>query len=304
MTVASPVPLHIMTSKPRPSLLNLFDPLLADAIKVPIPESPPMTPQKSREPHLEDKENMAPNELTMSAFFNRVSKNTNMKSTNHPSALLVDLEDREVLSEDCRTQVLPRAPLTELSVDDFAFSSDLSLNHCPSSSEIILSPLSPLRQTQLTASPLPAISENDSRHFEGSLVQNTQTPIDSGLPKTLEPWRERSQTSSSKGRLRPDGRNNSAKLFRRRSSIDISTTLSSLSSSPFHMPDASFDLINGEISFLTKSSEELNVDHEVQVDSWEPRTPVTSLAPHGPVSDESPLDLSRSTLIVSLKLRK
>ena len=300
-----------MASKPRPSLLDLFDPLLADAVRVPIPESPPMTPQKTRERSAENKENLAPNELTMSVFFNRISRNMsspNLKATGLPSGPLVDLEDTEIWPGDGKEQVSPRVPLTELSVDDFLMPSNSSLNYGSSNQKSVSQNRSffsgtvpsPLHQTQSATSPLPAISENDSCHCEGSIMHVTHSPVDSVLPQILESRRESLQTSPSKGLLFPDKNNNPDKQFRRRSSIDISATLSSLSSSSFHMPDASFDLVNGEISFLTKNFEEFDVDHDAQVDSWVPQTPRGSHPPQILISEESPLDLSKTngTLVV------
>ncbi|KAF8518217.1 hypothetical protein JB92DRAFT_3142116 [Gautieria morchelliformis] len=295
-----------MTSKPRPSVLDLFDPLLV-AVRVPIPQSPPTTPQKVLERGVENKENLSPNELAMSVFFNRISSNTyspTLKPTNISSGLLVELEDPELGLEDDQDYISPRVPLTELTMPDFPIpaSSPTSYGSSPkktsprchsSASAAISLPPSPLRQTQLASSPFPAISVNDALDNEGSLIRTTNADVDSAHDHEMRRGCHGLQTPPSKGLLLPNDHTRHTQS-RRRSSVDILTTLSSLSSfssGSFHLPDASFDLVNGEISFLNRSSEESDTDHDILVGSLEPQTPPESLSPQTLTSNESSLGL-------------
>ena len=277
-----------MPSKPRPSLLDLFDPLLAKAVNVPIPESPPTTPkapQRDLERGMENKENLAPNEITMSVFFNRISRTTCsplVKVASLSSGPLVELEDTDDRSEGSRSQALPRLPLTELSpaeVSAIAISPFISSHkrmspRHPKSSETTPLPPSPLRQTQLAFLPLPAISVNGiSSGHDDTLTQATQPPIDLSLSETIESGRGCMQMSSN-ALMPPNSNHSMHKRFHGRSSIDTSTNLSSLSSSSLSFQDASFDLVNGEISFLSRSLEDAEVDHDFLVDSLVgPQTP-------------------------------
>jgi hypothetical protein len=306
--------IFIMASKPRPSVLDLFDPLLV-AVRVPIPQSPPTTPQTVLERSLENKENLAPNEITMSVFFDRISRNTHsptLKATNVSSGLLVELEDPELGLDDDRIHISPRVPLTELTVADFSIPANTptrcgsshkktsSICHSSSSATIPLPP-SPLRQTQLPTSPFPPLSVNEPQDNEGSLIL-THAGVDSAHDHEMRIGCQDLQTSPSQGLMLPNDHNRHTQS-RRRSSVDILTTLSSLSSlssGSFHLPDASFDLVNGEISFLNKSLEESDTDHDILIDSLEPQTLRASLSPQTLTSNESTLGLSTGTLIVLL----
>lgn len=298
-----------MASKPRPSLLDLFDPLLAKAVNVPIPESPPTTPQRGLE-----KENLYPNELTMSVFFNRISRtmatsSPTMKSASISSVQLVELEDADVGSAQAR------APLIELSLNDFSipanplsdsgssYKKDRSSGHTRLYSMIPL-PSPPLCETQLPVS-YPTISVDDSYGLEGSPEETTKDTVDPFISENVQPCRQVLRPSPSKALVPPNSNKNSGhRDSRRRSSIDISTTLTSLSSNSFHMADASFDLVNGEISFLSKGSEDNDEDKNLLIDSLEPQTPRANSSPKNLTTEGNDLDLLKtiSMLLVLLKL--
>ncbi|KAF8591149.1 hypothetical protein K439DRAFT_1627223 [Ramaria rubella] len=127
---------------------------------------------------------------------------------------------------------------------------------------------SPLCMTQLASSPLPTITVMDSSNYEECPSYPKQPVAQPMLPRELRPARGRIPSSSSNyNPIRT-----SPAYSRRRSSIDISMTLSTLSSNSFQMPDASFDLLNGDISFLPKNADG-DMSDDFLVDCVEPATP-------------------------------
>jgi hypothetical protein len=228
-------------NRPRPSLLELFDPL-AGALCVPLPESPPISPltsTKSLETKAEGNES-AIDELTTSAFFKQVSQpifssSKNMcTSTPEPLINFGEIEEVELGAEG--PKVSSMSPLTMIMDDDIIPSPPQSKcrsisAHAASS---INSPMS--RSQQYSPRSEPSISvTNFSDNDDPSLAMMTHS-IQPTYPREAPLTKE---SGEDVGLMRS----------RRRSSIDIAT-VSAHAFASLRARDASFDLLNGESSFL------------------------------------------------------
>ncbi|KAF8525859.1 hypothetical protein BU17DRAFT_83365 [Hysterangium stoloniferum] len=212
-------------NKPRPSLLDLFDPL-AGALCIPLPESrpdSPITPTDSLETGADEN---AINGLTMSAFFKRLSKPT-VKNSQY----------------DCTSTSGPLINFGEMgAVETFSASPAMTTDDCsflsPPQTEsgfISVDTATSLNETQTVKSSFPLISVTRFSNDDDDSVSmvTKESCEDVGLTRA-----------------------------RRRSSIDIATTISTFTSESLHAaPNASFDLLNGEISFLSKGAEEDEIYH-------------------------------------------
>lgn len=290
-----------MSNRPRSSLLDLFDPLLADAIRVPIPESPPSTSTISQKPPdygTENKENVAPKELTTSVFFNHTSR-TPFQKTQHGSGMslgpLVDLEEPEerTVEVGCeKGQFSTRTPLSELCVDGFVTPATTRLIYGSPKRNIALRSQSRSHWALLQplASHHPISVLDSSQHTDG-FKPAPSLSIDPAFPKELQLLR--SPGEASPNALMQAARDSGSRLTLspRRSSLDIPTAISSFSSS-FDVPDVSFDLVNGDISFLSKlSSEEEDVDQEIFTRQLDRKTFTVTLSQQTFVTKQSPLDV-------------
>jgi len=239
-----------MSNKPRESILNLFDPLLVDAMHVPIPESPPSTPKKRGVLlQVDESENLAPNPLTMSAFFNRVSNRAalgaSIDCTEPSHSLLVDLgvESSErtrhtsTIIEDNSEKLTDEDLLPIYGTPRKNLQIELVLSTpkvVPPSSAIAVEAVSTLVPTS------PEVNFSSSAYSD---ILHTAFPRDSNVVLSEDKFSS------------PGPEDNSKPHPRRRSSLD-SLTISVSSVGRLAARDASFDLIHGDMSFLSKLSDD------------------------------------------------
>lgn len=226
--LAIKLPYHsTMTLKPRQSVLDLFDPLLSPALRVPLPESPPQTPgcpedEKSQESRL-------PDDL-MALFFDHFSERKGvLPSRTQTSGRLVDIEEEDIGSE-------------VIDIEPFQHDARSPTTENESSVDIAVSLCAEMNTPENIETTMPILVCPDITTHSESLIPTSQT----SFPENEEVM------SCAIGYLNPPSQTRD----RRRSSIDISMSLSSFSSSVQKLPGSNVDLIKEELFPLSVFSEE------------------------------------------------
>ncbi|KIJ51540.1 hypothetical protein M422DRAFT_65495 [Sphaerobolus stellatus SS14] len=244
-----------MSNKPRASILDLFDPLLSKAVRVPIPDSPPSTPKKSHLQVWQDglPESPGSNESTMSAFFSRIL-NPNLQSYSFDecssNGSLIDFagaSDEELeqsewtrservqdLTESDLTTSIHKTPRPKPSLH-IVPSTPTAFPSSPSEFKNDISLCSSL--TLSTAMKHISISSEDNLMATPNPIHAQAGKQDTKSPQPSPPTQTMSHS-------------------RRKSSLDISMAISASTSLDLATNDVSFDLLHGEMSFLSKLSED------------------------------------------------
>lgn len=211
-----------MSLKPRQSVLDLFDPLLSDALHVPLPGTPPLPPT-----YFEDEvhqENLTPvDSMGLLNGFSRTKQT--LSSRMQGSGLLINIEEESIEIDEMEPvpieEQAPPGPTVPYQLDHVENSQNVSC-------EVVI----------------PSLVLPDSLAESPALMPQPSPP---------EPNQATSETMADY--LHPPF----ASHNRRRSSIDISRTLSSFSSSLsslLELPGSNVDLIKEELSPLSAFLEE------------------------------------------------